>query len=62
MPGVREQDLWAMFFEDTWRPAEAVQLKLPLVTKTGEEMQNVVADNFDLSDEALAKIRELSKP
>jgi tripartite-type tricarboxylate transporter receptor subunit TctC len=42
--------------------AEADQLRLPLVPKTGEEMQKIVADNFDISDEALAKIRELSKP
>jgi tripartite-type tricarboxylate transporter receptor subunit TctC len=42
--------------------AEAAQLKLPLVPKTGEEMQKVVADNFAISPEALATIRELSRP
>ena len=39
--------------------AEAKQLKLPLVPKTGEEMQKVVADIFDISPETLAKVREL---
>jgi tripartite-type tricarboxylate transporter receptor subunit TctC len=42
--------------------AEAQQLNLPLSTKTGEEMQKIVADNFDLSPEALGKLRELTKP
>ena len=42
--------------------AEADQLKLPLVPKTGEEMQKIVADTFDISEAAMAKIRELSKP
>ena len=42
--------------------AEADQLKLPLVPKTGEDMQKIVADTFDISEAAMAKIRELSKP
>ncbi len=42
--------------------AEAQQFKLPLAIKTGEEMQKVVADNFDISLSALAKLRELIKP
>jgi tripartite-type tricarboxylate transporter receptor subunit TctC len=41
--------------------AEAEQLKLPLNTKNGQEMQKVVADTFDISPAALAKVRELSK-
>jgi len=41
---------------------EADQLKLPLVPKTGEDMQKIVADTFDISEAAMAKIRELSKP
>ncbi len=42
--------------------AEAVQLNLPLVPKTGEELQKVVADNFDIPEATMAKIKELSKP
>jgi tripartite-type tricarboxylate transporter receptor subunit TctC len=42
--------------------AEAAQLKLPLAPKTGQEMQKMVADNFEISDSALAKLRELIKP
>ena len=34
---------------------------LPLVPKSGEEMQKVVADMFTISPDTLAKIRELSK-
>jgi tripartite-type tricarboxylate transporter receptor subunit TctC len=41
--------------------AEAEQLRLPLVPKTGEEMQKVVADIFDISPEAMAKVRDVSK-
>ncbi len=41
--------------------AEAEQLKLPLATKSGEEMQKIVAGQFELSPAALAKVRELSK-
>ena len=42
--------------------AEAEQLKLPLAPKSGEEMQKIVADAFDISPETMAKIRELSRP
>ena len=42
--------------------AEAERLSLPLVTKTGEEMQKVVADIFDISPATLAKIKEVMKP
>jgi tripartite-type tricarboxylate transporter receptor subunit TctC len=42
--------------------AEAAQLKLPLAPRSGEEMQKVVADLFDISPEALAKVRDVSKP
>jgi tripartite-type tricarboxylate transporter receptor subunit TctC len=42
--------------------AEAAQLKLPLAPRSGEEMQKVVADLFDISTEALAKVRDVSKP
>ena len=42
--------------------AEAERLNLPLVPKSGEEMQKVVADTFDVSPATLAKIREVMKP
>jgi tripartite-type tricarboxylate transporter receptor subunit TctC len=42
--------------------AEAERLNLPLVTKTGEEMQKVVLDTFDVSPATLAKIKEVMKP
>jgi tripartite-type tricarboxylate transporter receptor subunit TctC len=42
--------------------AEAERLNLPLVTKSGEEMQKVVLDTFDVSPATLAKIREVMKP
>jgi tripartite-type tricarboxylate transporter receptor subunit TctC len=42
--------------------AEAAQLKLPLVPKTGEEMQKVVAAIFDISPSAMAKVRDVSRP
>ena len=42
--------------------AEAAQLKLPLVPKSGEDMQKIVAEGFDISDAAKARITELSKP
>jgi tripartite-type tricarboxylate transporter receptor subunit TctC len=42
--------------------AEAEALKLPLVPKSGEEMQKIVAEAFDISAETMAKIRELSRP
>ena len=42
--------------------AEAERLNLPLVPKTGEEMQKAVLDTFDVSPATLAKIREVMKP
>jgi tripartite-type tricarboxylate transporter receptor subunit TctC len=39
--------------------AEAERLNLPLVTKTGEEMQKLVRDALDVPASTLAKIREL---
>ena len=42
--------------------AEAVQLKLPLAPRSGEEMQNVIANIFDISEAALAKVRDVSRP
>jgi tripartite-type tricarboxylate transporter receptor subunit TctC len=41
--------------------AEAAQLKLPLATKSGAEMQKIITEMFDISPEALEKVRELSK-
>ena len=41
--------------------AEAEQLKLPLVPKTGDEMQKAVADVFDISPDVMAKVKEVSK-
>ena len=41
--------------------AEAEQLKLPLVPKTGEEMQKAGADVFDISPDVMAKVKEVSK-
>jgi tripartite-type tricarboxylate transporter receptor subunit TctC len=39
--------------------AEADRLNLPLVTRTGEEMQQLVRDTLDVPATTLAKIREL---
>src|SRR5262249_44982690 len=41
--------------------AEAEQLKLPLAPKSGEEMQQVVADVFNITPAALEKVREVSR-
>jgi tripartite-type tricarboxylate transporter receptor subunit TctC len=41
--------------------AEAERLNLPLVTRTGEEMQQLVRDTLDVPATTLAKIRELVK-
>jgi tripartite-type tricarboxylate transporter receptor subunit TctC len=41
--------------------AEAAQLKLPLATLSGEELQKIVADIFEISPEAMAKVREVTK-
>jgi tripartite-type tricarboxylate transporter receptor subunit TctC len=42
--------------------AEAERLNLPLSPKSGEEMQKLVLDTFDVSPATLAKIREVMKP
>jgi tripartite-type tricarboxylate transporter receptor subunit TctC len=42
--------------------AEAERLNLPLIPKSGEEMQKVVLDTFDVSPATLAKIKEVMKP
>ena len=47
---------------DTDFQAEAAQLRLPLAQRSGEEMQKVIADLFDISPETLAKVRDMSKP
>jgi tripartite-type tricarboxylate transporter receptor subunit TctC len=41
--------------------AEAAQLKLPLAPKSGEEMQKVVADIFDIPPATMLKVKEVSK-
>jgi tripartite-type tricarboxylate transporter receptor subunit TctC len=55
------QAFQAMLADPEFR-AEAEQLKLPLAPKSGEEMQQVVADTFKVSPDTMAKIRELTKP
>lgn len=50
----------AMISDPEFR-ADAEKLRLPLAPKSGEEMQHVVNDMFDISPEALAKLRELIK-
>ena len=42
--------------------AEAERLNLPLVPKSGEEMQQVVRDTLGVSPATLAKIKEIMKP
>jgi tripartite-type tricarboxylate transporter receptor subunit TctC len=42
--------------------AEAERLNLPLSPRSGEEMQKLVLDTFDVSPATLAKIREVMKP
>jgi len=42
--------------------AEAAQLKLPLAPRSGEEMQKVIANIFDISEATLAKVRDVSRP
>jgi tripartite-type tricarboxylate transporter receptor subunit TctC len=41
---------------------EAERLSLPLVTKSGEEMQKAVLDTFDVSPATMVKVRELIRP
>jgi tripartite-type tricarboxylate transporter receptor subunit TctC len=42
--------------------SEAARLSLPLAPRSGEEMQKIVRDAFDISPAALAEIRELTRP
>jgi len=48
----------AMLADPQFR-AEAEQLKLPLAPRSGEEMQQVVADTFNIRPEVLVKVKEL---
>jgi len=41
--------------------SDVEQVRLPLAPKSGEDMQRVVNDTFDISPAALAKLRELVK-
>jgi tripartite-type tricarboxylate transporter receptor subunit TctC len=52
---------FAAMLADTEFRAEAERLSLPLATRSGEEMQKIVADLFEISPEVLAKVRELSR-
>ncbi len=48
--------------EDKEFRAEAERSQLPLVPKTGEEMQQIVRETLDVSPATLARIREIMKP
>ncbi len=48
--------------EDKEFRAEAERSQLPLVPKTGEEMQQIVRETLDVSPATLARIREVMKP
>jgi tripartite-type tricarboxylate transporter receptor subunit TctC len=64
VPPARLAQLRAAFqamLKDAEFLAEAAQLKLPLSPMTGEEMQKIVADIFEISPEAMAKVREVTK-
>jgi len=52
------QAFQAMLADPQFR-AEAEQLKLPLAPRSGEEMQQVVADTFNIRPEVLIKVKEL---
>jgi tripartite-type tricarboxylate transporter receptor subunit TctC len=41
--------------------ADAQRRQLPLATKSGEELQTIVNAMFDISPDALSKLRELVK-
>jgi tripartite-type tricarboxylate transporter receptor subunit TctC len=65
VPPARLAQLRAAFLKMIADPdfrAEAEALRLPLATKSGEEMQQLVADAFDITPQTMAKIRELSRP
>jgi tripartite-type tricarboxylate transporter receptor subunit TctC len=64
VPGPRLRLLRSAFQEMLADPefrAEAKELRLSLVPKSGEEMQKLIADMFAISPDALTKVRELSK-
>ena len=52
------QAFQAMLADPQFR-AEAEQLKLPLAPRSGEEMQQLVADTFNIRPEVLIKVKEL---
>jgi tripartite-type tricarboxylate transporter receptor subunit TctC len=65
VPKARLEVLQSAFMKMTADPdfqAEAERLNLPLSVKSGEDMRKVIAEVFELSPDALEKIRELSKP
>ena len=51
----------AMLADPEFR-AEAEQLKLPLASRSGEEMQRIVADALKTAPAALATLKEVIKP
>ena len=51
----------AMLADPEFR-AEAEQLKLPLASRSGEEMQRIVADTLKTAPAALATLKEVIKP
>ena len=51
----------AMLADPDFR-AEAEQLKLPLASRSGEEMQRIVADTLKTAPAALATLKEVIKP
>jgi len=55
------RDAFEAMLADAEFQAEAAQLKLPLAPRTGEEMQKIVADIFEITPEAMAKVREVTK-
>jgi tripartite-type tricarboxylate transporter receptor subunit TctC len=65
VPPARLERLRAAFRDMLGDPefkAEAARLSLPLVPRSGEEMQKVVSDTFAISPAELAQIRDLAKP
>ena len=65
MPAARVAQLRAAFDKmlvDADFVAEAQRLRLPLATKSGEDVQKLVRGTFDIPPAALAKVLELSQP
>jgi tripartite-type tricarboxylate transporter receptor subunit TctC len=56
------RDAFQAMLADPEFQEEAKRLNLPLVPRSGEEMQKIVRDTFDISPDALAQVRELTKP